>query len=128
MADEEEIHSSETLKPSFPTGRVKKIVKFDKDITRITSEALFLVSGATELFLHFLTEKSAEIAVEKKRKNIKVDYLRLAVKRHQPTRDFLLDSLPMPSSQPLDEPPADRTVKRKSVLPPNTRRIDSFFW
>uniref|UniRef100_A0A803L177 Transcription factor CBF/NF-Y/archaeal histone domain-containing protein n=1 Tax=Chenopodium quinoa TaxID=63459 RepID=A0A803L177_CHEQI len=121
MAEEEENPSPETLKPSFPTGRVKKIVKFDKDITRITSEALFLVSGATELFLHFLAEKSAEIAVEKKRKNIKLDYLRLAVKRHHPTRDFLLDSLPLPSSQPLDDPPADRTVKGKSVLPPNTR-------
>ncbi|KMT07470.1 hypothetical protein BVRB_6g150880 [Beta vulgaris subsp. vulgaris] len=126
MAEEEEKTSTETLNPSFPIGRVKKIVKFDKDITRISSEALFLVSGASELFLDFLAEKSLEIATEKKRKIVKLDHLRIAVKRHQPTREFLLDSLPV-SLQPLDQPPVDRTVKEKSVLPRNTRRIYSFF-
>ncbi|KAL2903669.1 putative transcription factor C16C4.22 [Bienertia sinuspersici] len=126
MAEEEEKTAMETLKPSIPVGRVKKIVKFDKDITRITSEALFLISGATELFLEFLAEESAKIASEKKRKNVNFDHLRIAVKRHQPTRDFLLDSLP-PPSQPSDHPPSDRTAKEKPQLPRNTRRIDSFF-
>uniref|UniRef100_A0A7C9CNT5 Transcription factor CBF/NF-Y/archaeal histone domain-containing protein n=1 Tax=Opuntia streptacantha TaxID=393608 RepID=A0A7C9CNT5_OPUST len=124
MADNEDI--SDVINPSFPTGRVKKIVKIDNDINRISSEALFLISGATELFLQFLAEKSAQIAAEKKRKTVKIDHLRLAVKRHHPTRDFLFDSLTLPS-QPPDRPAtADRTVKEKPA-PPNTRPIDSFF-
>ncbi|KNA24660.1 hypothetical protein SOVF_013490 [Spinacia oleracea] len=128
MAEEEENTSIDTPQLSLPVGRVKKIVKFDKDITRISSEALFLVSGATELFLQLLAEKSAEIAADKKRKIIKLEHIRTAVKRHQPTSDFLLDSLPLPpSSHPTDHPVADHTVKERSVLPPNTRRIDSIF-
>ncbi|KAK9751165.1 hypothetical protein RND81_02G247000 [Saponaria officinalis] len=115
------------LNPSFPAARVKKIVKIDKDITRVTSEALFLISGASELFLHFLAEKSSNVAAEKKRRTIKVEHLRLAVKRHQPSREFLLDSLPLPmESQPSDRPSVDRTVKQKPP-PPHTRCIDSFF-
>ncbi|KAJ4951223.1 hypothetical protein NE237_028055 [Protea cynaroides] len=38
-----------------------------------------------------------EIAVEKKRKTVKLEHIRMATKRHQPTNDFLIDSLPMPS-------------------------------
>nr|KAJ8451523.1 hypothetical protein Cgig2_018157 [Carnegiea gigantea] len=124
MADNEEI--SDVINPSFPTARVKKIVKIDKDINRISSEALFLVSGATELFLQFLAEKSAQIAAEKKRKTVKIDHLRVAVKRHHPTRDFLLDSLPSPS-QPPDRPAAAAGTVKEKPAPPNTRSIDSFF-
>ncbi|XP_074310023.1 uncharacterized protein LOC141644397 [Silene latifolia] len=123
----EETTADTTFNPSFPVSRVKKIVKFDKDISRVTSEALFLVSGAAELFLHFLAEKSSDIVTAKKRKTIKLEDLRIAVKRHQPAREFLLDSLPMPTvSQPVDRPRADRMVKEKPV-PAHTRRIDSFF-
>ncbi|PHT62555.1 hypothetical protein T459_33615 [Capsicum annuum] len=50
-------------------------------------------------------EKSAQVALEKNRKTIKVEHLRVVVKRHQPTSDFLLDSLPMPPSQPSDPSP-----------------------
>ncbi|CAO2829736.1 unnamed protein product [Amaranthus hypochondriacus] len=126
MAEEDQNPLPDTLIPSIPVGRVKKIVKIDKEITRISSEALFLISGATELFLRFLGEESAKIAAEKKRKTIKLDYLRMAVNRHQATRDFLLDSLPIPS-QPSDHPPVDPTVKKKHVLAPNSHRIESFF-
>ncbi|KAJ0038768.1 hypothetical protein Pint_23718 [Pistacia integerrima] len=97
-------------------------MKIDKDINKITSEAMFLVSCSTELFLRFLADNSAKVAVEKKRKTIKLDHIRTAVKRHQPTSDFLLDSLPQPvqyrtRSRPNTEKP----------LPVGTRRIDDFF-
>ncbi|GLT30155.1 hypothetical protein SLA2020_049730 [Shorea laevis] len=87
----------EPIKPEFPIGRVKKITKLDNDINKVTSEALFLLSCSTELFLLFLAERSAEIALEKKRKTVKLDHIRMAVKRHRPTGDFLLDSLPAPA-------------------------------
>ncbi|GMY26506.1 DNA polymerase epsilon subunit 4 [Fagus crenata] len=126
MAEEE---NTETIRPEFPTGRVKRIMKLDKDINKVNSEALFLVSYSAELFLHFLAEKSAEVATGKKRKIVKLEHMRVAVKRHQPTSEFLLDSLPMPS-QPLDRPATDQNRTRpvsEKPLPAGTRRIDDFF-
>ncbi|KAJ9176196.1 hypothetical protein P3X46_011535 [Hevea brasiliensis] len=123
MAEEENTEGA--IRPQFPTGRVKRIVKLDKDINKINSDALLLVSRSTELFLQFLSEKSAEVAIEKKRKIVKLDHIRVAVKRHQPTGDFLLDSLPVPT-QLSDKPPAEKT-RHDKPLPPGTRRIDYFF-
>lgn len=127
MAEEE--NTEEVKRPQFPTGRVKRIVKLDKDINKVTSDALLMVSRSTELFLQFLAEKSAEVAMEKKRKIVKLDHIRIAVKRHQPTRDFLLDSLPVPT-QLSGKPPVEKTRPTPAAdksLPPGTRRIDSFF-
>ncbi|TKY47761.1 Dr1-associated corepressor-like [Spatholobus suberectus] len=100
MAEEEE--NGVSIEPEFPKGRVKKIMTLDKDVKRVSSEALFLVSRSTELFLQFLAEKSAQVAIGKKRKTVNLEHIRTAVKRHQPTRDFLLDELPPPSQpQPI---------------------------
>ncbi|KAI8021512.1 Dr1-associated corepressor [Camellia lanceoleosa] len=133
MADEEEDEENnnnnndiEAISPTFPNSRVKRIMKLDKDINKVNSEALFLISCSTDLFLQFLAEKSARVAIEKKRKTIKLEHLRVAVKRHQPTSDFLLDSLPM-SSQPADRPPEARTRSAEKPVPAGTRRIDDFF-
>ncbi|GMH01499.1 hypothetical protein Nepgr_003338 [Nepenthes gracilis] len=111
MAEGED--STETVKPAFPVGRVKKIVKLDRDISKLTSEALFLISRSAELFLQFLSERSAEVAAEKKRRIVKIEHLRIAVKRHQPTSDFLLDSFPPPRSpdHPASNRPPSKAVK-----------------
>ncbi|XP_023547243.1 putative transcription factor C16C4.22 [Cucurbita pepo subsp. pepo] len=126
MAEKE---SGEAIRPEFPMGRIKKIMKLDKDIGKVNSEALFLVSCATELFLELLAEKSSEVAAEKKRKTVKLEHIRIAVKRHQSISDFLLDSLPLPS-QPSDAPAKDENRTRvvvDKVAPEGTRRIDDFF-
>lgn len=126
MAEEE---MEKSLQPSFPTGRVKRIVKLDKEINKLTSEALLLISASAELFIQFLAERSAEVAGEKKRKTVKLEHLRVAVKRHHPTSDFLLDSLPQPEPDP-DRPPKAQARSRASSdkpAPPSVRRIDSFF-
>ncbi|XP_062110665.1 DNA polymerase II subunit B3-1 [Humulus lupulus] len=126
MMDEEK---EETIRPEIPTGRVKKIMKLDKDIKKVNAEALFLISCSTELFLRFLAERSAEVAIEKKRKIVKLEHIRAAVKRHQPTSDFLLDSLPLPT-QRSDNQPSDRNHSRnvaEKLVPVGTRRIDDFF-
>ncbi|KAL6969272.1 hypothetical protein U1Q18_028996 [Sarracenia purpurea var. burkii] len=128
MAEEEEKGKADAVHPTFPRSRVKKIMKLDKDINKVNSEALFLVSCSTELFLEFLAEKSARVAIEKKRKTVKLEHLRIAVKRHQPTSDFLLDSLPLPS-RPDGDLPADRARARlvHKPVPNGTQRIDDFF-
>ncbi|KAK4760489.1 hypothetical protein SAY87_005382 [Trapa incisa] len=126
MADEEE---SETIQPDLPSGRVKKIMKLDREINKVNSEALFLVTCATQQFLEVLAERSAEVVTEKKRKTVKLEHLRLAVKRHSPTSDFLLDSLPFPT-EPLDNQPADKSRYHTSAekpVPAGTRTIDRFF-
>ncbi|KAG5605114.1 hypothetical protein H5410_026606 [Solanum commersonii] len=121
--------AGETHQLQIPISRVKKIMKLDQDINKINSEALHLIASSTELFLELLAEKSAQVALEKKRKTIKLEHLRVAVKRHQPTSDFLLDSLPMPS-QPSDRSPKVQSRPRSSTdkpLPSGTRRIEAFF-
>ncbi|PON50653.1 Nuclear transcription factor Y subunit C [Parasponia andersonii] len=126
MAEEEE---ETMIRPEFPNGRVKKIMKLDQDIKKVNSEALFLISCSTQLFLGFLAERSADVATEKKRKVVKLEHIRAAVKRHQPTSDFLLDSFPLPS-QPSDHPPSDRNRSRpvaEKPVPAGIRRIDDFF-
>ncbi|OMO88161.1 Transcription factor CBF/NF-Y/archaeal histone [Corchorus olitorius] len=129
MAEDEAV---DPIQPEFPRGRVKKIMKLDKDINKVNSEALLLISCSTNLFLQFLAERSAEVATEKKKKTVKLDHLRTAVKRHRPTSDFLLDSLPMPAepTQSVARTVADRDRSRPvsdKPAPAGTRRIDQFF-
>ncbi|PWA93471.1 Histone-fold [Artemisia annua] len=124
---EETTHSNST----FPTGRIKRIMKLDNEINKINSEALFLISNATELFVKFLAEKSSQVAIEKKRKTIKLEHIRVAVKRHQPTADFLLDSLPVPvpveSKSEQVKKKSDESSKDVPPPPKGSRRIDTFF-
>ncbi|KAG5520639.1 hypothetical protein RHGRI_033276 [Rhododendron griersonianum] len=129
---EEEEHDTteETIAPSLPPSRVKRIMKLDKEVNKVNAEALFLVSCCTELFLEFLAEESARVAVEKKRRTVKLEHLRVAVKRHQPTSDFLLESLPVASEPVLDRPKAaerNRGQTSEKPVPAGTRRIDDFF-
>ncbi|KAI5351957.1 hypothetical protein L3X38_004848 [Prunus dulcis] len=134
------------IRPEFPNTRVKRIMKLDRGINKVNSEALLLVSCSAQLFLEFLAERSAEVATEKKRKIVKLEHMRVAVKRHRPTSDFLLDELPVPS-QPSDHQPTDRSSSRTvshapaparrdrnrsravsdKPAPAGTRRIDHFF-
>ncbi|KAK4402649.1 hypothetical protein Sango_1005600 [Sesamum angolense] len=133
MAEQEEERNpnaiAETHKLEIPTRRVKNIMKLDKDINKVNSEALFLVASSTELFIQFLAEKSAQVALEKKKRTVRVEHLRVAAKRHRPTGDFLLDSLPMPPQPAEQNPPKDRTKLRldKKPVPFATRSIEAFF-
>lgn len=124
MGEEEE--KTLSFEPEFPKSRVKKIITLDKDVKRVSSEALFLVSRSTELFLQLLAEKSAEVAIEKKRKTVKLEHMRIAVKRNRPISDFLLDSLPVPSETVKSDKPAAVVDRPKSVSV-GTRRIDQIF-
>ncbi|GAB2220402.1 hypothetical protein Droror1_Dr00008052 [Drosera rotundifolia] len=109
--------------PSLPLNRVKKIVKLDAEISKLTSESLFLISSSTELFLRFLADESAQIAASKNRKIVTLEHIRAAVKRHRPSGDFLLDSPP-----PAPKPEAKQLRKKeKAASVGGERRIDSFF-
>ncbi|CAL1413516.1 unnamed protein product [Linum trigynum] len=111
MAEEEEILEEASIRTEFPAARVKKITRLDKEVNK------------------FLAEKSAEVATKKKRKIVKTEHIRIAVKRHRPTNDFLLDSLPAPPAPQLQkEDSAGRKREVANKQPPTgTRRIDAFF-
>lgn len=52
----------------FPMARLKKIVKADKDLDMMTTEAVFLVGVATEYFIkHFMEEGYTKARLEKRR-------------------------------------------------------------
>ncbi|KAL8535140.1 hypothetical protein ACS0TY_010963 [Phlomoides rotata] len=133
MAEQQEEENptamDEPHKLEIPTRRVKNIMKLDKDINKVNSEALFLVASSTELFLQFLAEKSASVAMEKKKRTVRIEHMRVAAKRHRPTADFLLDSLPMPPQSSEQNPPKKGTKSRsdKKPVPFATRSIEAFF-
>ncbi|KAM7252263.1 hypothetical protein ACFE04_024146 [Oxalis oulophora] len=126
MGEVEEGEARETIRTEFATGRVKRIMKLDKDINKVNSDALFLVTSSAEFFIRFLAEKSAGVAGEKKRKTVKLDDIVVAVKRHRPSSDFLLDSLPTTTTSAAEQ---TRTKKKPAGAENHaaTRRIDSFF-
>lgn len=45
---------AELLRPTLPVGRVKWITLVDRDIKKVTSDAVLLIAAADELFLGFL--------------------------------------------------------------------------
>ncbi|KAK6160399.1 hypothetical protein DH2020_003780 [Rehmannia glutinosa] len=103
MAEQDEENSNaidEPHKLEIPTRRVKNIMKLDKDINKVNSEALFLIASSTELFLQFLAEKSAQVVLEKKKR-----------------------------TRSEQNPPKDRVKSRpdKKPVPFATRSIDAFF-
>ncbi|KAK8956461.1 hypothetical protein KSP40_PGU006852 [Platanthera guangdongensis] len=112
------------LIPSFPFGRVKRIMKLDGEIKKVNSEALFLISLSTELFLESLAERAGNAAALMCRKTIKVEHLRAAVTDHSPTADFLLDCIPEVKLAP---PPTSRKSGTEKPLPPGARGIQDFF-
>ncbi|CAD5186008.1 unnamed protein product [Musa acuminata subsp. malaccensis] len=126
--EEDDEEESGVLGPSFPMGRVKKIVKLDREISKVTSEALLLISLSADLFLASLTAGARIEALKKKRRIIKLDHVRSAARAHRPTSQFLLDCLPKPP--PPASKPASGASKARSAdekpLPPGARRIDDF--
>ncbi|MQM07138.1 hypothetical protein Taro_039976 [Colocasia esculenta] len=119
--------SPRVLWPSFPPGRVKRIVKLDRDIGRVNSEVLHLISLSADLFLGFLAGKAGEVALRNRKKSVRIDHLRAAARDHQPTGDFLLDSLPQLQARPIPQPEARRALSADKPLPPGARHIDEFF-
>ncbi|WVO21629.1 uncharacterized protein IAS62_002938 [Cryptococcus decagattii] len=98
----------------FPVTRVKKIVKADRDIDIMSSEAVFMVSVAAEYFIkHFMEEGYTKARLEK-RKLINYRDMANVVARSEEF-DFLKDVIPMP--MPLSE--AIEKRKRKVAAEEN---------
>ncbi|GAC92995.1 hypothetical protein PHSY_000555 [Pseudozyma hubeiensis SY62] len=98
--------SSSTVSPSksskpqrgtsiFPTARVSRIIKADRDVDICSKEATFLISIATEIFIKKLTDEAYTNAKLDKRKNVFYKDLSRAVQQNEHL-EFLKDAIPTP--------------------------------
>lgn len=133
------------LTPSFPQGKIKRIMKLDRDIKKATAEATLAISLATELFIQSLAAGAHAEISRRGRRIVKAEHVRSAVRAHQPTADFLLDCLsqpPPPSSRRTsgatcetasegkekdNETEKEKAKEKEKPLPHGTQRIDQFF-
>lgn len=133
VAEEEEAEA-QPLQTVLPLGRVKRIMRVDSEIKKVTAEASLLIAAATELFLGSLAAGAHTAASQGGRRTVRAAHVRAAVRAHRPTADFLLDCLPAAAEA---APRVARsgsdgaaTVAEAAVpkpLPRGTRRIDGFF-
>ncbi|KAL1410846.1 hypothetical protein Q8F55_001789 [Vanrija albida] len=79
----------------FPLSRIKRIIKADKELDMMSSEATFLVAVATEYFIkHFMEEGYMKARLEKRRI---VNYKDMAnVVERSEEFEFLKDVIPLP--------------------------------
>jgi DNA-directed RNA polymerase I subunit RPA43 len=133
------------LTPSFPQGKIKRIMKLDRDIRKATSEATLAISLATELFIQSLAAGAHAEISRRGRRIVRGEHVRSAIRAHQPTADFLLDCLSqLPGSSftrsagSTCQTEAEGNVKEKgkgkekekekvTPLPRGAQRIDQFF-
>ncbi|KAF3326932.1 DNA polymerase epsilon subunit C-like protein [Carex littledalei] len=127
------------LAPSFPQGKIKRIMKLDRDIKKATAEATLAISLATELFIQSLAAGAHAEISRRGRRIVKAEHVRSAMRAHQPTADFLLDCLsqpPPPSSRcsggatcetASEGKEKDNETEKEKPLPRGTQRIDQFF-
>lgn len=64
----------------FPITRVKRIIKLDKDVRLVTSDAIALIAQATALFVQNLSSASFTVMLRTKRKTIRGPDVVLAAK------------------------------------------------
>ncbi|TXT15816.1 hypothetical protein VHUM_00319 [Vanrija humicola] len=79
----------------FPISRIKRIIKADKELDMMSTEATFLVAVATEYFIkHFMEEGYMKARLEKRRI---VNYKDMAnVVERSEEFEFLKDVIPLP--------------------------------
>lgn len=64
----------------FPVTRVKRIIKLDKDVRLVSSDAIALIAQATALFVQSLSSTSFTVMLQTKRKTIRGPDVVLAAK------------------------------------------------
>ncbi|XP_073394519.1 uncharacterized protein [Physcomitrium patens] len=146
----EKSFDGERFVPAFPITRVKRIIKLDKDVRLVSSDALALITQATALFVQSLSSASFKVMLQSKRKTIRGPDVILAAKSTRQFRECLendLATLLEESNQdtangediPVEkehgtsgEPTRKRSQQPKSskkqqLAPPGSRPITIFF-
>jgi hypothetical protein len=96
-ADDDVAGAEEARNFIFPIARVKKIMKIDGDVKKMTVDAVRGVAAAVEMFLKQSVEGTAAITVSTGHRQIHDSHFRRFVSNHE-EYDFLPNCLP-PSSR-----------------------------
>ncbi|CEI96370.1 hypothetical protein G6F70_000225 [Rhizopus microsporus] len=78
---------------TFPLARIKRLIKEDKDISLISTDATFCITYAAELFIEYLVSEALDKAKQEKRKSVFYKDLAKVVKDVEPF-EFLEDVIP----------------------------------
>ena len=80
LSEGEKPLDSEKFVAPFPITRVKRIIKLDKDVRLVSSDAIALIAQATTLFLQDLSSASFTVMLRTRRKSIQGPDVVLAAK------------------------------------------------
>ncbi|KAI8997847.1 histone-fold-containing protein [Pilobolus umbonatus] len=78
---------------SIPIARIKRVIKEDKEISQVNTDATFCIGYATELFTEYLVQEAFAKAQYNKRKTIQYKDLAQCVKETEQF-EFLEDVIP----------------------------------
>lgn len=100
----------------LPQFRVKKIMKEDPDVEKVSADAVFCVTAATEIFVEYLTQHAYQYTKRDKRKTMAYrDVVNAVLEVEQ--FDFLQDVIPqsMPAKQIREDQAAAEAKKKHKV-------------
>ncbi|TVU01460.1 hypothetical protein EJB05_53087, partial [Eragrostis curvula] len=86
-------HTTEFKHHNLPLSRIKKIMKADSDVQRISGEAPVVFAKACEMFIKELTLRGWHHAQEDKRRTVRKNDISMALSRTE-VFDFLVDISP----------------------------------
>ncbi|KAJ3056530.1 hypothetical protein HK102_011186, partial [Quaeritorhiza haematococci] len=93
---------------TFPQARVKKIMKEDKEVVAVGTDAVFLVALATEKFVEMVSRKAYQFTKQDNRKGVSYKDLSKAI-RDVDQLEFLSDVIPTPI-------PFKKALERKRAM------------
>ncbi|KAJ3232883.1 hypothetical protein HDU81_002628 [Chytriomyces hyalinus] len=103
----------------FPAARIKKIMRSDEDVGKITQATPILVSCALELFLKSLVGECVKEARQRSGKKLSPSHLKAAIANNEKF-DFLKElvaNVPDPTDNDEDADGDSKKKKRKRVAP-----------
>jgi DNA-directed RNA polymerase I subunit RPA43 len=118
VAEEVQAEGMEALSTVLPLGRVKNIMRVDRDINKVTVEVSLLIVVATELFLGSLAAGAHTAITQHGRRSVRAMDIRAAAHAHRHTADFLLNCLPA-----AEEAPRLSSTDAAAAWDPPHRRI-----
>ncbi|KAK3288178.1 hypothetical protein CYMTET_4337 [Cymbomonas tetramitiformis] len=78
----------------LPLARVRRLIKTEEDVKMVSSEASFLITKSTELFLELLSQRAAAIMDSEDRTQLTYNDVATSVDENDPL-EFLRDIVPM---------------------------------
>ena len=118
---------------TIPLSMVRKIILLDRDVKKVSKEAVETIAISTEAFLEFLALESGKIAASLSRKAIRFEDVHAAARKFPPL-EFVDEHLSLVDGEakklhkreketPHENPPSKSVVSET----PSTRRITDFF-